>query len=109
MKQLAVLVWSMLLLSAPLWAAEGMINRQSAFSVAESRERLENILQEKGMTIFKRIAHAKGAASVGIELRDSELIVFGKIASLEYGSPIMIPDIYKRGTLLVVVSRFCLR
>ena len=86
MKQLAVLVWSILLLSAPVLAAEGMINMQSAFSVAESRERLEKILQEKGMTIFKRIAHAKGAASVGIELRDSELIVFG---NPKVGSPLM--------------------
>lgn len=86
MKKVSLLILSVLFITVPAMAADGMINIASAFSVAESTERLENILQEKGMTIFKQIGHSKGAASVGIELRDSELIVFG---NPKVGSPLM--------------------
>lgn len=65
-------------------AADGVIDVQSAYSVAETANRLERILDEKGMTIFTRVDHSEGAASVGIELRPTELIIFGnpKVGSL---------------------------
>lgn len=86
MKKVFLLALSLLFMTTPVKAADGMINVQSAFPVAESAERLEHILKEKGMTIFKRIAHSEGAANVGIQLRDSVLIVFG---NPKVGSPLM--------------------
>lgn len=72
--------------SAPSMAADGVIDVQSAYSVAETASRLEKILDEKGMTIFTRVNHAEGAASVDIDLRPTELILFG---NPKVGSPLM--------------------
>jgi uncharacterized protein (DUF302 family) len=38
------------------------------------------------MTVFNRIHHSEGARSVGIELRDTELLIFG---NPKVGSPLM--------------------
>lgn len=63
-----------------------MVNVQSSFNVKETADRMENILKEKGMTVFNRIKHSEGASKVGIELRDTELIIFG---NPKVGSPLM--------------------
>ena len=67
-------------------ATEGMVNVESPHSVAETADRLENILQSKGMKVFTRINHAAGAASVGKELRPTELVIFG---NPKVGAPLM--------------------
>ncbi len=66
--------------------AEGMVNVQSVFSVKETADRMERVLNDKGMTIFNRINHSAGAARVGIELPETELIIFG---NPEVGSPLI--------------------
>lgn len=43
-------------------------------------------MNEKGMTIFNRIKHSEAAGKVGIELRETELIIFG---NPKVGSPLM--------------------
>ena len=70
----------------PAIAADGVIDVQSAFSVAETADRLEAILQEKGMTIFKRVKHSEAAGKVGVDLRATELVIFG---NPKVGSPLM--------------------
>jgi uncharacterized protein (DUF302 family) len=72
--------------ATPAMAEEGMIHVLSSFSVQKTADRLENILSEKGMTIFKRMNHSEGASKVGIELRDTVLIIFG---NPKVGSPLM--------------------
>ena len=67
-------------------AAEGLINVQSDFNVKETTYRLENILNEKGMTIFNQINHSDAAQKVGVELRKTRLIIFG---NPKVGSPLM--------------------
>lgn len=67
-------------------AAEGMLNVASNHSVEETTNRLEKILKEKGMTVFNRIKHSEGAASVGVDLRPTQLLVFG---NPKVGSPLM--------------------
>lgn len=67
-------------------AADGVVNVQSAFNVKETADRMESILKVKGMTVFNRIKHSDGAGKVGIELRDTELIIFG---NPKVGSPLM--------------------
>jgi len=67
-------------------ASDGMVNVQSNFNVEETADRMESILKEKGMTVFNRIKHSEAAAAVGIELRNTELILFG---NPKVGSPLM--------------------
>lgn len=67
-------------------ASDGMINVESEYSVATTAKRLERTLNEKGMTIFNRIKHSESAAKIGIELRETELIIFGNPKA---GSPLM--------------------
>jgi len=77
---------SILCAAVPLSAADGVIDVPSDFTVQETADRLEGILKEKGMTVFKRIKHSEGAADVGVDLRATELILFG---NPEVGSPLM--------------------
>ncbi|MDB6177650.1 DUF302 domain-containing protein [Paracoccus sp. Z330] len=46
-------------------------------SVAEVADRLETAITEAGANLFLRVDHAEGAASVDMELADSQLLVFG--------------------------------
>jgi uncharacterized protein (DUF302 family) len=74
------------LINIPVYAdtADGMIRIKSANSVAVTLDKLEAALQTKGMTIFKRVPHSEGAKSVGLKIRDTELLIFGnpKIGTL---------------------------
>ncbi len=67
-------------------ADTGIITKESSHQVKETADRLENILQTKGMTVFKRIDHAEGAAKIGKILRPTELIIFG---NPKVGTPLM--------------------
>ncbi|MFT5697932.1 MAG: hypothetical protein ACI8ZB_000787 [Desulforhopalus sp.] len=87
MKQLLYTALFVFFMAIPAHATDGMISVQSTLkNVAETADRMESILNAKGMTIFNRISHSQGAESVGIELRDTELIIFG---NPKVGSPLM--------------------
>ena len=86
MKKAFFTALAMILIAIPVAASDGMVHVASAFNVKETAERMENILKEKGMTVFNRIKHSEGAAKVGIELRGTELILFGNPKA---GSPLM--------------------
>ncbi|UCB56330.1 MAG: DUF302 domain-containing protein [Thiotrichales bacterium] len=66
--------------------SDGVIRMKSMHSVSVTVEKLESALKSKGMTIFKRVSHADGAASVGLELRPTELMIFG---NPKVGTPLM--------------------
>jgi uncharacterized protein (DUF302 family) len=86
MKKASITALLVLFTVLPAIAADGLIKVQSAFSVKETTERLENILNEKGMTIFNQINHSVAAQKVGIDLRETRLIIFG---NPKVGSPLM--------------------
>ena len=86
MKKIILITLSIILITIPGQAADGVVNVLSNFNVEETADRMESILKEKGMTIFNRIKHSKGAGKVNIELRDTELIIFG---NPKVGSPLM--------------------
>jgi len=86
MKKTSITILLVLLTALPLMAAEGLIKVQSDFSVEETTDRLENILNEKGMTIFNQINHSDAAQKIGVELRKTQLIIFG---NPKVGSPLM--------------------
>lgn len=64
----------------------GMETVTSAFGPKETMDRLEAAVRSKGMTVFARIDHAAGAASVGLVLRPTELLIFGNAKA---GTPLM--------------------
>ena len=64
----------------------GLITVASHHSVKETMDRLEASLMGRGVTIFARIDHAAGATEAGMELRPTELIVFGNPKA---GTPLM--------------------
>lgn len=86
MKKLILTALFILTIIVPAQAADGVVNVQSTFNVIETADRMESILKEKGMTVFSRIKHSQGASKVGVELRDTELIIFG---NPKVGSPLM--------------------
>ena len=55
----------------------GLIVKRSSHSVAATLDKLEGIVKSKGFTVFARIDHAAGAASVGQQLRPTQLLIFG--------------------------------
>ena len=86
MKSIFLAALLVFLMSIPVMGAEGVINVESDSNVKETADRLERILEEKGMTIFNRIKHSEGAANVGIEILETELIIFG---DPKVGGPLM--------------------
>ena len=50
------------------------------------KDRLKYRFLEKGMTVFLRINHSEGARRVGMELRPTELVIFG---NPKVGAPLM--------------------
>jgi uncharacterized protein (DUF302 family) len=68
-------------------AGEGMISVKSAHSVMVTADRLENVLKSKGMKVMNRIDHAAGAASAGMTLRPTQLLIFG---NPKVGTPLML-------------------
>jgi len=76
----------LVLFCSPAIAADGLVNVKSAHAVNVTADRLEKVLESKGMTIFARINHAAGAAKVGKTLRPTELVIFG---NPKIGTPLM--------------------
>lgn len=65
---------------------DGLVTIVSKHSVKDTIDRLEAALRAKDITVFARVDHAAGAASVGMPLRPTELIIFGNPKA---GTPLM--------------------
>jgi uncharacterized protein (DUF302 family) len=61
-------------------AADGLVQKLSAHSVQTTMDSLENLVRNKGLTVFARIDHAAGAAEVGEEMLPTQLLMFGNPA-----------------------------
>ncbi|MEW6038975.1 MAG: DUF302 domain-containing protein [Pseudomonadota bacterium] len=61
----------------------------SPFSVKETIDRIENILRERGVTVFARIDHCLGARQAGLDMQDEELLIFG---NPEIGTNLMLEN-----------------
>jgi uncharacterized protein (DUF302 family) len=66
--------------------SNGLITGASRFSVGETLDRLTAALISAGMLVFARINHAGNAEEVGLELRPTELLIFGHPKG---GTPLM--------------------
>ena len=67
-------------------SADGLITLRSSFGPEETMKRLEVEVRAKGMTVFARIDHAAGAAAVALQLRPTDLLIFGAARG---GTPLM--------------------
>src|SRR5438874_11804160 len=65
---------------------DGLTSIRSGFGPKETMDRLEAEIRAQGMTVFARIDHAIGAEEAGLELRPTELIIFGNARG---GTPLM--------------------
>ena len=65
----------------------GMIDVPSPYSVPDTLARLESILKERGLTIFARVDHSGEAERVGLQMRPTQLLIFG---SPKGGTPVMV-------------------
>lgn len=59
-------------------------------TVAETADRLVAAVEGAGATVFARVPHSRGAESVGMELQDAELVIFG---NPKLGTPALQADI----------------
>ena len=66
--------------------SDGLFTLHSRKSVPETIDRLAELVTSKGMTVFARIDHAANARQVSMELRPTELLVFGHPRG---GTPLM--------------------
>lgn len=67
--------------------SSGIVDIPSRYSVPETLARLQSILKEKGVTVFALIDHSGEAAKVGLEMRPTQLLIFG---SPKAGTPLMV-------------------
>lgn len=67
-------------------AAGHVVTKLSPRSVADTVARLEAVVTSKGLTLFTEVDHSAAARSVGMELRETRVVIFG---SPEAGTPVM--------------------
>ena len=58
-------------------AQTGLITIESQHSVSVTADRFEKLVQEKGLKLFIHIDHQKNASNVDLELRPTQVILFG--------------------------------
>jgi len=73
--------------SSPAKKNNGIVDVPSNHSVDETVERIRNILQSKGITLFAVIDHSGEAEKVGLKMPPTKLLVFG---SPKAGTPLML-------------------
>lgn len=67
-------------------AADGMVTVKSSHTVSLTANKLVAVVKDKGMTVMDRINHAANAKAAGLELRPTELVIFG---NPKVGTPLM--------------------
>jgi uncharacterized protein (DUF302 family) len=65
---------------------DGLITIQSSFDPETTLQKLEAILDAKGLTVFAKVDHAAGAAQVNLPLRPTTVVMFGNAKG---GTPLM--------------------
>lgn len=74
---------------APMTSSKdnGIINKPSNHSVDHTVEKLKDILQAKGVTLFALVDHSGEAQKVGLKMPPAKLLIFG---SPKAGTPLML-------------------
>jgi uncharacterized protein (DUF302 family) len=64
----------------------GMVTVPSSWSVGETIDRMQPVVTAAGLLVFARIDHAGNVARAGMQLRPTELLIFGNPRG---GTPLM--------------------
>ncbi|MDP9226027.1 MAG: DUF302 domain-containing protein [Actinomycetota bacterium] len=67
-------------------AGDGVVTKVSPWAPADTISRLSAVAAARGMKVFAVIDHSGEASQIGLELRDTKLVIFG---SPEVGTPVM--------------------
>jgi uncharacterized protein (DUF302 family)/uncharacterized membrane protein YidH (DUF202 family) len=67
--------------------SKGIVDKLSNHSVDQTVDRLKNILQSKGVTLFALIDHSGEAEKVGLKMPPTKLLIFGNPKG---GTPLML-------------------
>ena len=70
-----------------LGGGKGIIDKLSNHSVDQTVEKLKNILQSKGVTLFALVDHSGEAEKAGMKMPPTKLLIFG---SPKAGTPLML-------------------
>jgi len=65
----------------------GIVQIPSKHSVDETAQKLKDILQAKGVTLFAVVDHSGEAAKAGMKMPNTKLLIFG---SPKAGTPVML-------------------
>jgi uncharacterized protein (DUF302 family) len=65
---------------------DGLVTLPSNYPVPDTIDRLRDAVTAAGLRVFARVDHAAGAREAGLELRPTELLVFGNARG---GTPLM--------------------
>jgi len=91
MWELAVLLVGLALQASaagnPVKKKNGIVDVPSNHSVDETVERVKNILQSKGITLFALVDHSGEAEKVGMKMPPTKLLIFGNPKG---GTPLML-------------------
>jgi len=77
-------------------ASAAMVEKPSPYPVAETIDRLAAAVENAGAAVIARVDHAGAAEKAGLEMRPTELLIFG---NPKVGTPLMQAD----GRMSVVV------
>lgn len=67
-------------------ADNGMVSIKSKFGVTHTADRLIGVVKKKGLKVFAHIKHSEGAKKAGVDIRPTELVIFG---NPKLGSPMI--------------------
>ena len=87
---ISALALSLAALAGPALADDHIEEIEAQGSVSEVADRLVAAVEGAGATVFARVDHAGGAASVQMELAPMELVIFG---NPQLGTPAMQDDV----------------
>ena len=65
----------------------GLIHLNSPHSVMQTMNALEAVVRSRGLNVAARIDHSRDAASVGLKMRPTQLLIFG---NPQAGTPLML-------------------
>lgn len=90
MRLAAMLLTALILIVPQARADDGdMVVKPSPHSVAGTIDRLQAVLEGKGVTVFLRVDHAANADKAGLAMKPSQLLIFGNPA---LGTPLMVAN-----------------
>ena len=71
----------------PVAASNGIIDKQSNYTIDQTVEKIKVMLQAKGVTLFTMVDHSGEAEKVGMKMPNTKLLIFGNPKA---GTPLML-------------------